>query len=72
MSGSLIDFIIVVTRSIVSSNLFVFLFIVAIKAAMLPKIKAESKAPEIITAVANTVCTLVLGASSFPTMVRIE
>ena len=70
-SGRRILFIVEVTMSRISSNLTVFRFMVAMRAAMLPKINALNNAPEITTIVANTVYKSFLGARSLPTMVRI-
>ena len=69
-SGRRILFIVEVTMSRISSNLTVFRFMVAMRAAMLPKIKALNNAPEITTTVANMVYRSFLGAKSLPTIVK--
>jgi hypothetical protein len=48
------------------------LFIVAIRAAMLPNMKAETRAPVIIINELMKVCAGDLGEISLPTILRIE
>lgn len=69
-SGSFIDLIVALTRSSYSSKWVDFLFIVAIRAAILPKINAETTAPVIMMIAAMIVYKVVYGAISFPVIVK--
>lgn len=57
-SGSFMDLIVAFTRSSCSSKWLLFLFIVAMRAAMLPKIKALTTAPVIMIKEEKIVCKL--------------
>lgn len=70
-SSSFILRIVVFTRSNYSSNIVFFLFMVAMRAAMLPKMKAVTIAPVMMMSELTTIYVDVLGDISLPTIDKI-
>jgi hypothetical protein len=64
------DLMVAFTKSSYSSRCVDFLFIVVIRAAILPKIKAETTAPVIMMSEPTIVSALFYGASSLPVIVN--
>lgn len=69
-SSSFMRRIVVFTRSSCSSNIVFFLFIVAMSAAMLPKMKAVTIAPVMMISELTMIYVEVRGEISLPTMDR--